>query len=118
MRERTLLQDLGQHLSHSLQGKLVKSGAPNSCPSACEVWGTKQLPASDSWGICSCCRPVYTPAANQLTFQYVVLPANSTLPASGGTVNSYASETTGAEANAATTLPYVTPGSTTFFNAR
>lgn len=53
-----------------------------------------------------------------LTFQYVVLPPNSTLPAAGGTVNAYASEGTGAEANAAATLPYVTPGSTTFFNAR
>ena len=65
------------------------------------------------------CRPAYNPSTNMLTFQYAVLPSNQTaLLSTGGTVNDYATQGTAAEGNAATTLPYVTPGSTTFYNAR
>ena len=63
-------------------------------------------------------RPIYIPDTNTLAFSYVVLPSNATFPAVGGTVNQYASASSGAEGNGATTLPYVVPGSTTFYNAR
>ena len=56
--------------------------------------------------------------SSALDFTYKVLPSNATFPAVGGTVNAFASASSGAEGNAATTLPYVVPGSTTFFNAR
>lgn len=60
--------------------------------------------------------PMYMPSAGAITLQYVVIAANQTI-ASGGTVNSYASQGSSAEGNSAATLPYVTPGSTTFYNA-
>jgi hypothetical protein len=53
-----------------------------------------------------------------LDFTYKVLQSNGTFPAVGGTVNAFASASSGAEGNGATTLPYVVPGSTTFYNAR
>lgn len=56
--------------------------------------------------------------SSALNFTYTVLPSNATFPAVGGTVNAYASASGGAEGNGATTLPYVVPGSTTFYNAR
>ena len=63
-------------------------------------------------------RPVYIPSTSTLGFSYAVLASNATLPAVGGTVNAYVSASSGAEGNAAATLPYVVPGSTTFYNAR
>ena len=61
-----------------------------------------------------CCRPVFSAATAELSFHYKLLAANATsLPAVGGTVNAYA-----APGNGNSTLPSVTAGSTTFYNAR
>ncbi len=53
-----------------------------------------------------------------ITFAYTVLPVNSTsLPEVGGTVNSIVTSYNGAEGGSMSVLPYVTPGSTMFYNA-
>ena len=59
------------------------------------------------------CRPVLIEAAMQLTFHYKVLANATELPAVGGTVDSYVDSN-----GNVTTLPYVVPGSTAFYNAR
>lgn len=64
-------------------------------------------------------RPKLDAKTNTLYFEYKVLLTNDTgLLATGGTVNSLVAARNGAEGTGATPLlPYVTPGSTTFYNA-
>lgn len=62
--------------------------------------------------------PKYDSAKNTITFNYSVLPVNgTTLPGVGGTVNGIVSSNNGAEGSGTSVLPYVTPGSTKFYNA-
>lgn len=64
----------------------------------------------------ACCawyRPVFTEATNQMTFQYRVLANATDLMSEGGAVDSYVDKN-----GTFSTLPYIVPGSTAFYNAR